>query len=64
MLVVGSVDCPSCYGWSETGQTGEDEFAEVAESVQVVNPCEKEKLGSVAAACLEVFVCRVTLMNL
>lgn len=30
----------------------------------MVNPCEKEKLGTVAAACLEVFVYRITLMNL
>lgn len=64
MLVGGPVECPFCYERSGTEQTVEDEFAEVAESGQVVNPCGKEKFGIVAAASLEVFLCRVTLMNL
>lgn len=64
VLVEGPVECPSCYVWSETGQTVEDEFAEVAESGQVVNPYGTERFGTVAAASLQVFVCRVALMNL
>lgn len=63
MLVGGPVECPSCYVWNVKGQTVEDEFAEIAESGQVVNPCGKEKFGTFAAANLEVFVCRGALMN-
>lgn len=64
MLFGGPVECPSCYVWSGKGQTVEDEFAEVVESGQVVNPCGKGTIGTFAVASLEVFVCRVALMNL
>lgn len=64
MLVGGSVESPSCYVWSEKGQTVEDELAEIAESGQVVNPCGKGNSGTFAAANLEVFVCRKALMSL
>lgn len=52
--------------WSGKGQTVEDEFAEVVESGQVVNPCGNHvnPCGTFAVASLEVFVCRVALMNL
>lgn len=63
-LVGRPVECPFCYVWSGKGQTVEDEFAEVAESGQVANPCVKEKFGTVAAAILEVFVRRVAQMYL
>lgn len=59
VLVGGPVECPSCYVWSEKGQTVEDE---VAESGRVVNPCGTGKFGTFAS--LEVFVYRVVLMNL
>lgn len=38
VLFEGPVECPSCYAWSEKVQTVEDEFVEVVESDQVVNP--------------------------
>ena len=59
----GPVECPSCYVWCEKEQTGEGELAEVAESGQVVNPCGKEKFGTVSAVNLGSFSKRAALKD-